>query len=98
MAKFTLVKLLTNTQEQDGSSLAVYDDKNKALVAYHQTLATFHNADDVLYAVVEIQNEVGNTITKEIVDHKPIPVPEPEPEEPIEEPEEEPEQPEEPET
>jgi hypothetical protein len=81
MAKFYLMKLLTNTQGQDGSSIAVYDGQNKALVAYHQTLAMFHNADDVLYAVVEIQNEVGNTVTKEIVDHKPIPVPEPEEEE-----------------
>ena len=84
--KFYLVKLLTNTQGQDGSAIAKYDSENAVLVAYHQTLAAFHNADDVLYAVVEIQNEIGNIVIKEIVDHRP----EPEPEEPVEEPEEEP--------
>ncbi len=85
--KYYLIKLLTNTQGQDGSSVTVYTDsedksaKDKALVAYHQTLASFHNAEDVLYAVVEIQNEYGNTEIKEIVDHTPAPEPENEPEE-----------------
>lgn len=77
--KYYLIKLLTNTQGQDASSIAVYASKDKALIAYHQTLATYHNADDVLYAVVEIQNEYGNVEIKEIVDH--VPTPEPEPEE-----------------
>ena len=75
--KFYLVKMLTNTAGQDGSTIAVYDAKDKALVAYHQTLATFHNADDVLYACVEIINSLGNIEAMEIVDH----IPEPEPEE-----------------
>lgn len=78
--KFYLVKILTNTQEQDGSSIAVYGEKNAALVAYHQTLANFHNAEDVLYSVVEILNENGDSIIKEIVDHRPEPEPQPEPE------------------
>lgn len=77
--KYYLIKLLTNTQGQDASSIAVYASKDKALIAYHQTLATYHNADDVLYAVVEIQNGYGNVEMKEIVDH--VPTPEPEPEE-----------------
>lgn len=75
--KFYLIKLLTNTQGQDGSSIAVYPSRDKALVAYHQTLATFHNADDVLYAAVEILNENGVVIQSEIVDHRPEPQPEP---------------------
>ena len=79
--KYYLVKLLTNTEGQDASSVSVYDTKDAALVAYHQTLASFHNAEDVLYAVVEVQNEYGNTEMKEIVDHTPTPEPEPEPEE-----------------
>ena len=79
--KHYLVKLLTNTAGQDASSIEVYPNQNAALVAYHQTLANFHNAEDVLYAVVEILNEVGNTVIKEIVDHKPTPEPEPEEEE-----------------
>ena len=75
--KFYLIKLLTNTQGQDGSSIAVYPSRDKALVAYHQTLANFHNADDVLYAAVEILNENGVVIQSEIVDHRPAPEPEP---------------------
>lgn len=74
--KYYVVKLLTNTAGQDGSSIAVFtDDENKtahdkALVHYHQTLANFHNADDVLYAVIQIQTEYGNVEIKEIVNHK----------------------------
>lgn len=75
--KYYLIKLLTNTAGQDGSSVAVYDNRNSALVSYHQTLASFHNAEDVLYAVVKIENEYGNTELMEIVDHKPTPEPEP---------------------
>ena len=78
--KYYLVKLLTNTQEQDASSVNVYDTKDAALVAYHQILAAYHNAADVLYAIVQIVNELGNVELMEIVDHKPEPVP-PEPEE-----------------
>lgn len=80
--KHYLVKLLTNTQGQDASTVNVYADYEGAIVAYHQILAAYHNADDVLYAVVEIQNEIGNTVIKEIVDH--TPEPEPSPEEPEE--------------
>lgn len=80
--KYYVVKLLTNTAGQDGSSIAVFaDDENKsahdkALIHYHQTLSTYHNADDVQYAVVMIVNEYGNTEIKEIVDHTPAPEPE----------------------
>lgn len=80
--KYYLVKLLTNTAGQDGSNVTVYTDsedkcaKDKALVAYHQTLADFHNAADVLYAVVEIVTESGGVETVEIVDHRPQPEPE----------------------
>lgn len=85
--KYYLIKLLTNTQGQDGSSVTVYTDsedksgKDKALVAYHQTLANFHNADDVLWACVKIEDIYGTEIASEIVDH----VPQPEPEETTEE-------------
>ena len=86
--KHYLVKLLTNTAGQDAPSIEVFPNQNAAYIAYHQILAAYRNAEDVLYAVVEIINEVGNTVIKEIVDHKPTPEPEPEPEEedePIEE-------------
>lgn len=82
MNKWYLAKLLTNTAGQDGSSISVYSGdnaENNVLVAYHQTLAVFHNAEDVLFAVVEILNENGYVIQSEIVDHRP-PEPEPEPE------------------
>jgi hypothetical protein len=77
--KFYLVKLLTNIEEQDASSVAVYDSLEKAQVAYHQTLASFHNAEDVLYSVVEILKANGDSVIKEIVDHRPKPEPQPEP-------------------
>lgn len=78
--KFYLVKLLTNTAGQDGSTIDVYDSLEGAQVAYHNILAAFHNASDVLYAVVEILNENGDSQIKEVVDHRPEPEPEPEPE------------------
>ena len=70
--KYYLVKYLTNTAGQDGSSIAVYDTLEKAQIAYHNTLAMFHNAPDVLYAIVKIEDSVyGNLQVREIVDHRP---------------------------
>lgn len=74
--KYYVIKLLTNTAGQDAPSVDVYGTIEQAKVAYHNTLAAFINAQDVLYAVVEIQNEYGNVEIKEIVDHKPEPEPE----------------------
>ncbi|MBQ1574201.1 MAG: hypothetical protein IIZ78_24005 [Clostridiales bacterium] len=74
--KFYLVKLLTNTAGQDVPSVDVYGSLEQAQVAYHNILAAYHNAEDVLFAVVEILNEYGDSQIKEIVDHRP---PEPEP-------------------
>lgn len=88
--KYYIVKLLTNTEGQDASSVTVFlDDENKtardkAIVSYHQTLANFHNASDVLHAIVQLVNEYGNCEIMERVDHRPTPEPEPEP---VEEPE-----------
>ena len=73
--KYYVVKLLTNTQGQDAPSVDVYASKDDALVAYHQTLAAYHNAEDVLYAVVMIVNEYGNTEILETVDHRTHPEP-----------------------
>lgn len=81
--KYYIVKLLTNTAGQDGSSVTVYSSKESAIVAYHQILAAYHNAEDVLYAIVQMTNEYGNVEIMEIVDHKPL-EPEPEPVEPVE--------------
>lgn len=77
--KFYLVKMLTNTQGQDAPSIDVYPTKERALVAWHNILAAYHNAPDVLHAVVEIINELGGIEKVEIVDHTPEPEPEPEP-------------------
>ena len=76
--KYYLIKLLTNTAGQDGSSLTKYDELEAAVVAYHNTLASFHNAADVLYAVVEILDEYGRVVGgySETVDHTPEPEPE----------------------
>ena len=78
MGKYYLVKILTNTAGQDAPSIDTYSDKESALVAYHNTLAAFHNAPDVLYACVMIMNASGIVENLEIVDHVPEPEPEPE--------------------
>lgn len=72
MEKYYLIKELTNSQGQDGSSIAAYNDLNGAIVAYHNTLASYHNADDVLYAVVQIHDMYGRVIGGyiETVDHR----------------------------
>lgn len=69
--KYYVVKLLTNTAGQDAPSVDVYATIEQAKVAYHNTLASYINAEDVRYAVVMIVNEYGNTEIKEIVDHTP---------------------------
>jgi len=73
--KFYLVKLLTNTQGQDATTIATFETLESAQVSYHNTLAAFHNASDVLYAVVEILDEYGRIVggCSEIVDHRPEP-------------------------
>ena len=73
--KFYLIKELTNDKGQDGSSIAVYPTADNAIVAYHQILATYHNADDVLYAVVTIHDMFGRVYQNmsETVDHRPEP-------------------------
>lgn len=73
--KYYLVKLLTNTKGQDAPTVSVYDTLEKAQVAYHQILASWHNANDVLFAVAEIVNSVGDCYIKEIVDHREQPTP-----------------------
>lgn len=74
--KYYLIKLLTNDKGQDGSKIeALYTDKEKALVGYHQLCATLHNAPDVLYAVVKLENEYGNSEIMEVIDHTPQPEP-----------------------
>lgn len=71
--KFYLVKLLTNTQGQDAPSINVYPTREAALIAYHQTLASYHNADDVDFAVVEVLDEYGSVEISEIVNHRRAP-------------------------
>lgn len=75
MEKYYLIKELTNNQGQDGSTIAKYDDLDSAIVAYHNTLASYHNADDVLYAVVQIHDFYGRVVGGyiETVDHRPEP-------------------------
>ena len=73
MNKYYLIKELTNTQEQDGSTIAVFSDLDKAVVAYHNTLASLHNASDVLFAIVQIHDMYGRVVGgyMETVDHRP---------------------------
>lgn len=77
MEKYYLINELTNDKGQDGSSIAVYSTLDSAVVAYHQTLASFHNASDVLYAIVQIHDMYGRVVGgySETVDHRPTPEP-----------------------
>ena len=70
--KFYLVKMLINQQDQDAPSITSFDDKDAALVAYHNILGAYHNAPDVKYAIVQIVNGFGNCEIMEIVDHRDI--------------------------
>lgn len=51
---------------------ATYDNLESAAVKYHQDLATFHNASDVLLATVKIEDEYGHDVSGffEVVDHR----------------------------
>ena len=71
--KYYLVKLLTNDKGQDGSSIGVYNSLESAIVAYHQTLASYHNAQDVRLANVSVVNVYGVTVSgySETVEHIP---------------------------
>ena len=81
---FYLVSLVTNQQDQHQSLIEEFTDLEKAIVRYHNSLAAFHNAEDVKHAIVEILNDDGLLLTsyKESVSHY---IPE---EEPVEQEEE----------
>ena len=79
MEKYYLINELTNSQGQDGSTISVFSNedpekaKSDAIVNYHNTLAAYHNASDVLYAIVQIHDGYGRVLGgySEIVDHRP---------------------------
>lgn len=81
--KYNVESYITNTSDQYVAKVeATYDDNLEgAAVKYHQLLSTYHNAPDVLVAVVKIVDEFGNPMDnfREEVDHRPEPEPEPEP-------------------
>ena len=69
--KYNVIKLIRNTQEQYVAQIAPFDSLSSAQVNYHQTLASFHNADDVKIATVKIEDEFGHELVgfAETVDH-----------------------------
>ena len=72
MVKYNILKFVTNTAGQYSATVsATFDDLEKAYVNYHQTLASLHNASDVRYATVKIENEYGHELIGycEAVDH-----------------------------
>ena len=72
---FYLVSLVTNTQDQHSQTVNPFDNADIAKTNYHTKLAAFHNASDVLYAVVLILDEYGKELQgfREIVDKRPAP-------------------------
>lgn len=82
---YYLIKIVINDKGKDGTTIEVYSSLDSAIVAYHQTLASWHNAQDVRHGVAEILNGSGvivggNSGYREEVNH-PAPEPEPEPSE-----------------
>ena len=69
--KYNLIKLVRNTKDQYSATFGTYDTLRTAKVAYHSTLAAYHNADDVKTATCKIIDEYGHSINgfEEIVDH-----------------------------
>lgn len=71
--KYNVVELIRNTANAYVAKVAAtYDNLDGAAVKYHQDLATFHNADDVLVATVKIEDEFGHEVSGffEVVDHR----------------------------
>lgn len=77
---YYLIKIVINDKGQDGTSIEVKSSLDSASIAYHQTLASFINAQDVAHAVVEILDTYGRIVGNfhEEVNHY---QPEPEPNE-----------------
>lgn len=77
---YYLIKILINDKGQDGTSINVFNSLDSAQINYHQTLATYYNAQDVAHAVVEILDTYGRIVGNfhEEVNHY---QPEPEPNE-----------------
>lgn len=88
--RYNVLTFVTNTQNQYAAAVnSTYPDNLKgAKFKYHQLLANFQNASDVLVAAVKIVDEYGNPLSgyDEIVDNTPEPEPEPEPQPEPEEP------------
>ena len=74
---FDLIKKVTNTQGQYSCTVETFDTEQSAKVRYHQMIAAYYNASDVLYAVALILDEYGKELSdfREIVDKKPAPEP-----------------------
>lgn len=69
--KYNVIKLIRNTQEQYVAQAETFDSLSSAQVSYHNTLASYHNADDVKVANVQIIDEFGGKVEgfSETVDH-----------------------------
>lgn len=79
--RFYLIKLLINDKGQGAPTITEYNNKTDAIVAYHQTCAMYHNAQDVMWAYVYVQSTDGNLVkAPEIINH----IPKVEPEQPEE--------------
>jgi len=79
--KYNVVEFIRSTAGAYTAKVtATYDNLESAIVKYHQDLATFHNAADVLVASAKIEDEYGHDVEGylEVVDHRePEPTTEP---------------------
>lgn len=66
-----LLKLVVNQENQHAPSVEYKEDPTSAKVAYHNTLAAYHNAPDVKFAVVALVSDNGLQLKEftEVVEH-----------------------------
>lgn len=78
--KHNILTFITNTQNQYVAAVnsTFVDNLKGAKVKYHQLLASFENANDVLVAVVMLVDDYGNQLDgyREVIDNRPEPEPE----------------------
>lgn len=70
--KYNVVEFIRNTADAYVAKVtATYDNFEGAAVKYHQDLASFHNAVDVLVATVKIEDEFGHELDgfSETIEH-----------------------------
>lgn len=74
MASFRVIELQTTKEGIDAQAITAYEDKDKALMAYHQALASCYASQSLQAFAVEVVNFHGGV---EACEYHEAPAPEP---------------------